>query len=102
MRVLLQREIVKWITVGYNGLDRKLIIYSFKGCVLTTAVHGSEDENFHYLRKTSLVVQSYKGSRDCSCVKDSFDRIRESNVEDTAPCSLISDASQDTEVIDVR
>ena len=42
MRAAPRREIVKWILAAWDGLDKRMIIDSFKSCVLTVAVDGSE------------------------------------------------------------
>ena len=105
--VLHPREIVKWILVAWDGLDKRMIIDSFKSCALTVAVDGSEDGHIHCfkenqpcragLERLKVVQQAMSNSRD----KDPFDGITESDVEDVAPDSLIIDAS-DTEVIHVK
>ena len=107
MRAPPRREIVKWILAAWDGLDKRMIIDSFKSCALTVAVDGSEDGHIHCfkenqpcragLERLKVVQQAMSNSRD----KDPFDGITESDVEDAAPDSLIIDAS-DTEVIDVE
>ena len=51
MRAPPRREIVKWILVAWDGLDKKFIINSFKSCGLTVAVDGSEDGHVHCFKK---------------------------------------------------
>ena len=107
MRAPPRREMVKWILAAWDGLDKRMIIDSFKSCALTVAVDGSEDGHIHCFKENQpcragleglkVVQQAMSNSRD----KDPFDRIAESDVEDAAPDSLIIDAS-DTEVIDVE
>ena len=102
-----RREIVKWILAAWNGLDKTMIINSFKSCTLTVAVDGSDDGHIHCfkenqpcragLQRLKVVQQAMSNSRD----KDPFDGITESDVEDAAPDSLIIDVS-DTEVIDIE
>ena len=107
MRAPPRREIVKWILAVWDGLDKRMIIDSFKSCSLTVAVDRSEDGHIHCfmenqpccagLERLKVAQQAMSNSRD----KDPFDGITESDVEDAAPDSLIIDAS-DTEVIDVE
>ena len=107
MRAPSRREIVKWILAAWDGLDKRMIIDSFKSCVLTVAVDGPEDRHIHCfkenqpchagLERLKVVQQAMSNSRD----KDPFDGITESAIEDAAPDSLITDAT-DTEVIDVE
>ena len=107
VRAPARREIVKWILAAWDGLDKTMIINSFKSCTLTVAVDGSEDGHIHCfkenqpccagLERLKVVQQAMSNSRD----KDLFDGIRESDVEDAAPDSFIIDAS-DTEVIDIE
>ena len=102
-----RRELVKWILVAWDGLNKRMIIDSFKSCALTVAVDGSEDRHIHCFKENQpfragverlkVVQQAMRNSRN----KDPFDGITESDVEDAAPDSLIIDAS-DTEVIDVE
>ena len=104
MRAPPQRERVKWILAAWDGLDKRMIIDSFKSCALTIAMDGSEDGHIHCfkenqpyragLERLKVVLQAMSNSRD----KDPFDGITESDVEDAAPDSLIIDA----EVIDVE
>ena len=107
MRAPARREIVKWILAAWDGLDKTMIINSFKSCALTVAVDGSDDGHIHCfkenqpcragLQRLKVVQQAMSNSRD----KDPFDGITESDVEDAAPDSLIIDVS-DTEVIDIE
>ena len=102
-----RREIVKWILAAWNGLDKTMIINSFKSCALTVAVDGLDDGRIHCfkenqpcragLQRLKVVQQAMSNSRD----KDPFDGITESDVEDAAPDSLIIDVS-DIEVIDIE
>ena len=102
-----RREIVKWILAAWDGLDKTMIINSFKSCVLTVAVDSSEDGHIHCFKENQpcraglewlkLVQQAMSNSRD----KDPFDGITESDVEDAALTNLLIDAS-DTEVIDIE
>ena len=103
MRAPPRTEIVKWILAAWDGLDKTMIINSFKSCELTIAVDRSEDGNIHCfkenqpcragLQRLKVVQQAMSNSRD----KDPFDGITESDVQDAAPDSLIIDAS-DTDV----
>ena len=43
VRAPAQREIVQWILAAWDGLDKTMIINSFKSCTLTVAMDGSED-----------------------------------------------------------
>ena len=108
MRAPPRREIIKWILAAWDGLDKTMIINSFKSCALTVEVDGSEDGHIHYvkenqpchagLERLKVVQQAMrKNSRD----KDPFDGITESEVKDVAPDSMIIDTS-DTEVINVK
>jgi len=47
MRAPPWREIVKWILSAWDGLDKTMIINSFKNCALTIAEDGSEDGHIH-------------------------------------------------------
>ena len=105
MRAPARRETVKWILAVWDGLDKTMIINSFKSCILTIPVDGSEDGHTHCfkenqpccLERLKVVQQTMTNSRN----KDPFDGITESNIEDAAPDSLIIDAS-DTEVINIE
>ena len=46
-----RREIVKWILATWDGLDKTVIISSFKSCALTGAVDGSEDRHIHCFKE---------------------------------------------------
>ena len=46
------REIVKWIPVSWDGLDKTMIINSFKSCALTVAVDGSEDRHINCFKES--------------------------------------------------
>ena len=107
MRAPPRREIVNWIPAAWDGLDKTMIINSFKSRALTVAMDGSEDGHIHCfkenqpcragLERLKLVQQAMSNSRD----KDPFVGITESDVEDAAPTNLLIDAS-DTEVIDIE
>lgn len=51
MRAPARREIVKWILAAWDGLDKTMIINSFKSRALTVAVNGSEDGHIHYFKE---------------------------------------------------
>ena len=99
MRAPARREIVKWILAAWDGLDKTMIINSFKSCALTVAVDGLEDGHIHCfkenqpcragLQRLKVFQLAMSNSRD----KDPFDGITESDVEDAAPDSLIIDLS---------
>ena len=69
-----RREIVKWILAAWDGLDKTMIINSFKSCALTIAVDGSEDGHIHCfkenqpcragLERLKVVQQAMSISRD--------------------------------------
>ena len=101
-----RREIVQWILSAWDGLDKAMIINSFKSCGLTVAVDGSEDAHIHCfkekqpcqagLERLKTVYQAISKSPD----NDPFDGITDSDV-DAAPEIFVIDAS-DTEAIDVE
>ena len=53
MRAPPQREIVtcKWILAAWDGLDKTVIINSFKSCGLRVAVDGTEDGHIHCFKE---------------------------------------------------
>ena len=89
-----RREIVKWILAAWDGLDKTMIINSFKSCGLTVVVDGSEEGHIHCFKEKQpchaglewlKVVQRAMSN---SCDKDPFDGITELDVEDAAPKKL--------------
>ena len=63
MRAPARREIVKWILAAWDGLDKTMIINSFKSCALTAAVDGSEDGHIHCFKENQPCRAVYNGSR---------------------------------------
>ncbi|RMX41294.1 hypothetical protein pdam_00017738, partial [Pocillopora damicornis] len=51
MRAPARREIVKWILAAWDGLDKTMIINSFKSCALTVALDGLEDGHIHCFKE---------------------------------------------------
>ena len=46
-----RRTIANWILGSWNQLSSETISKSLKACALTSAIHGSEDNNIHCLKE---------------------------------------------------
>lgn len=48
-------EYLEWIESAWNELPKDLILQSFKGCGLTTAIGGSEDYEIHCFKPSGSI-----------------------------------------------
>lgn len=51
IRAPARREIVQWILAAWDGLDKTMIVNSFKSSTLTVAVDGSEDGHINCFKE---------------------------------------------------
>jgi hypothetical protein len=106
-----KKLMLEWVKKAWDSISSELLVKSFKVCVLTTAVDGSEDDQIHCLKKnqpcfpafemlkiarTTETIETLNISDDADETEHNEILIQESNVEDEENEIPLSESSSES------